>query len=211
MTENNTATLEPEVEESEVDEKSSETRLWENLQNNVDKFPQSLKIVRNEVEEEFVPTVYGRGDKKEAGLQYVGIKDKTTVDNLERRIKYIGVEKVCTIVQNFLTANAIASTERSVGDDAEDGVFSLELLVKGLQEFSSAGETTKELKEKLAEAQADFIVWSKETSSNPAVLAENHPKHKEYMSRMQDIADRMGYCQSNLAARIRGPRKKKTS
>lgn len=213
-----TTTVEtPEVE----NELSEETILWTNIRNNQDKFPSSLPITRNEITKIFGKRIYGRGDKKEAGLNFVGPLEKISPENLDDWIKFIGVDKVCSVLGNFITSIAIASSERAIGEDStnEDGepngVYQEDVLVKGLQEFSSAGETIKELGERLAQANKDMAEWNKKTQSTPGIMTPQHPQNAVHMEELQTIINEMGYCTTNMERRKRpgtgprGPRKNK--
>ena len=231
-----------ETPETETDsELSEETILWTNIRNNQDKFPTSLSVVRGKdpndpndpgITKIFGKRTYNRGDKKEAGLTFVGPLEKIGVDNFDSWVKFIGIDKASAVLGNFITSIAIAASERAVGEDSVDdsgepnGVYQEDVLIKGLQEFSSAGETKKELEERLAQAQKDMAEWNKASMNIPpvningrmvAIMHPDHPKYAAHMEELQQIINEMGYCTTNIERRKRpgsgprGPRKPKVA
>jgi len=190
----NTPTAVPQEEKSEL------TILIENAKKCRSYFPASISITRNNVAMPAAPRKYSKGDKKEAGIEFIGpTNEYFVVDKLEEIITWLTPEKALTALKNIVINTFQASTENA----CDGGVWQQDLFVKGVEEFSAKGESSTELREEKAELDQEITRMSDDTT----FMARCIPGSKEFKE-LTETMRQLAYCNKILEQRKRGPRNK---
>jgi len=179
-------------------ELSEETKRINRILNAQKNYPASLEFTRNNTTLHATPQDCKRGNLKEFKCKYMGLNEEFFVqDNLGTLCDYLGPEKLLSVLKAAVNNTFLGSTENAI---SEEGVFNPEVFIKGVVEFSSRGETSKDLRERQEEAQGELLKMQADAAFMAKALGQpGSAEQKRFVSTLEDLS----YCASTLLSRKR--------
>lgn len=203
MTPNETAPVATEEVVKPVEVTSEEKKEINVILAAQEKYPPATNFSRNNVTAPLVPRPYGRGNRKSYGCKYLGIpKEFFTEENLPKLYDLIGPDKVLTLFESFLNQIGVASTENAIDDN---GNFNIDLVIKGFVEFSSRGEPSSDLRERLDNANEEFNKYKADPDfvNYWQMGTDGKPKYPAQFKDIMRITEEITYCGGTIMERKR--------
>jgi len=206
MAENEKATNPtPEVEVTSEEKQEINLILLANKQ-----LPAAATATRGGATIPLVPKEYARGNKADYGCKYLGVPDEwLTKENAAILYSFIGEDKLFALAKQFVNQVCLGASENAI---QENGSVNVDLILKGIQEFSSRGEPTGELVEREKAAKIKLFAISTEAFIRAMQMGpDGKPAHPTEYARVTETREELQYTSATILARKRGPRQPKAA